>query len=218
VASHQQTHGALAARRAPAGLAAGSTLGNERLTALSGATLIALLALLGVTIIDLRPLLWLHLFVGLLLIGPVALKLGSTGYRFMRYYAGSPGYRLRGTPPALLRFFVAPAVVASTVVVFATGVALLLAGPGSRGSLLPLHKISFIVWLAFTSLHVLAHLPATARALSADLGTARAFGTPADGRPARILSVAATLVAGSVLAVVLIPRYAPWLHDQLKHR
>ena len=58
----------------------------------------------------------------------------------------------------------------STVVVFASGVALLFAGPSSRGTLLPIHKVSFIVWLAFTALHVLAHLPEICRALRADYG------------------------------------------------
>ena len=48
--------------------------------------LLVLLAVEGVTILFLRPLLSVHIFVGMLLIPPVALKLGSTGYRFVRYY------------------------------------------------------------------------------------------------------------------------------------
>ena len=43
-------------------------------------------------------LLWLHLFVGLLLIGPVVLKLASTGYRFARYYTNDAVYRRKGPP------------------------------------------------------------------------------------------------------------------------
>src|SRR5436853_3579361 len=92
--------------------AAEATTGNERLTAPTGAVLLALLPVIGLTIIQLGPLLWLHLFAGMLLIGPVALKLGSTGYRFVRYYTGSPSYRLKGPPPAPLRL-IAPLVVAS---------------------------------------------------------------------------------------------------------
>ena len=34
--------------------------------------------------------------IGMVLIPPVALKLGSTGYRFARYYLGSPVYRAKG--------------------------------------------------------------------------------------------------------------------------
>ncbi|MGZ6624610.1 MAG: hypothetical protein ACXVE8_03320, partial [Solirubrobacteraceae bacterium] len=64
-------------------LLGGGTEGNERLTVLTGALLIVLLAVLGITIVRIGQLLWLHLFLGLVLIGPVALKLASTGYRFM---------------------------------------------------------------------------------------------------------------------------------------
>jgi hypothetical protein len=66
------------------------------LTAGIGAALIVLLAALGVTIIRLRPLIWEHLFIGLLLIGPVVVKLVSTGYRFIRYYAGNAVYVRKG--------------------------------------------------------------------------------------------------------------------------
>ena len=55
---------------------------NERLTTVTGAILIVLLAVIGFTIPQLRQFIWMHLFVGLLLIGPVLLKMASTGYRF----------------------------------------------------------------------------------------------------------------------------------------
>jgi hypothetical protein len=55
----------------------GGVEGNERLTALTGLILIALLAVLGVTILRIHQLIWLHLFVGLGLLGPVALKMSS---------------------------------------------------------------------------------------------------------------------------------------------
>jgi hypothetical protein len=48
-------------------LTGGGTDGNERLTTLTGLVLIVLLAVLGVTIVRIRQLLWLHLFLGLLL-------------------------------------------------------------------------------------------------------------------------------------------------------
>src|SRR5271156_6514170 len=118
----------LARSRHPAlkDLAAGGTAGNERLTAVTGAVLIVLLAVIGVTIISISQLLWVHLFVGMLLIGPVVLKLGSTGYRFVRYYTGNPRYRRVGPPPTLLRV-IAPIVVLTTIVVLVSGVALLFA-------------------------------------------------------------------------------------------
>ena len=116
-------------------LTAGGTEGNERLTAATGVVLLVLLAALGVTILRIHPLLSEHMFLGVLLIGPVALKMGSTGYRFIRYYTAEPRYRRKGPPPLLLRLL-APLVVLSTVVVFASGVALLLIGPSSRQPLL----------------------------------------------------------------------------------
>ena len=128
-------------------LTAGGTDGNERLTVLTGLLLIVLLAVLGVTIVWIGQLLWLHLFLGLLLIGPVVLKLLSTGYRFIRYYTASTDYRRKGPPPRVLRLL-GPLVVLSTLAVFATGVGLLLLGPGSRQPLLLLHKASFIAWIA----------------------------------------------------------------------
>ena len=58
--------------------------GNERLTGLTGAVLLIGFAVEGVTILALHRLLTLHIFLGMLLIGPVALKVGSTCYRFAR--------------------------------------------------------------------------------------------------------------------------------------
>src|SRR6478735_677556 len=129
-----------------------ATEGNERLTGLTAVVLLVLLAVEGVTIVWLRPLLTVHLFVGLMLIPPVMLKLGSTGYRFARYYMRNSDYRGKGPPAALLRWS-APVVVLSTVVVLASGVWLLLAGPSSRNAVLPIHKLGFIVWLMVTSVH-----------------------------------------------------------------
>jgi hypothetical protein len=209
-------------RAHPGRLVGGGTTGNERLTAASGAVLVALLAVLGVTILRVRPLLSVHLFVGMLLIPPVLLKMASTGYRFVRYYTHDPAYRRKGPPPALMRAL-APMVVLTTVVVFASGVALLLVGPSSRGDLLPVHKVSFIAWLAFTGLHVLGHLPGLPGTLRADLHTraqvranVRAgaqLDGDAGGRAGRMLSIAGALVAGVVLAILVIPEFGPWLHS-----
>ncbi len=137
---------------------AGGTGGNERLTVQTGALLFAGLAVLGVTILRIGQLTWLHLFLGLLLIGPVGLKLASTGYRFARYYSHDPAYRRKG-PPALPLRLLAPLLVLSTLGVFATGVLLLLLGPSSRSDWMLPHKVFFFVWLAVTAVHVLGHLP-----------------------------------------------------------
>jgi hypothetical protein len=194
-------------------LADGGTTGNEQLTAVVGVVLIVLLAALGVTILRIHPLLGPHMFIGLLLIPPVLLKMASTGYRFARYYTHDAAYRDKGPPAANLRL-IAPFVVVTTVVVFASGVALMLAGPGSRAALLPLHKVSFIVWLAFTAVHVIGHLPDMPRALSARKEAGDALPGYSAGRGGRLLSLGGALVAGIVLAIVYIPQYAPWLSSQ----
>lgn len=194
-------------------LTGGGTSGNERLTATAGATLLVLLAVIGVTIIWLQPLLSVHMFVGMLLIGPLALKLASTGYRFLRYYTRNPSYRRKGPPAPALRV-IAPIVVISTIVVLASGVALLFAGPQSRNTLLPIHKLSFFVWLGFTGLHVIAHAKALPRALRADYGRSlKLSGGDVTGRAGRVLSLAGALTAGVVLAVLVIPEFGPWLHS-----
>src|SRR5205807_5844465 len=105
-------------------LTGGGTGGNEELTATTGLILIVLLAVLGVTIVSIGQLIWLHLFVGLILVGPVGLKVATAGYRFARYYARDPAYLDKGPPELLLRAL-APLVVASTVIVFASGFVLL---------------------------------------------------------------------------------------------
>lgn len=130
--------------------------GNERLTAVTGGVLLVLLAVEGVTIVFVHPLLPVHFFVGMLIVGPVLLKAGSTGYRFARYYTGAPAYRAKG-PPAPLPRLIGPFVLLSSLAVVGTGVGLAVAGPGSR-ELLFLHKASFVVWFALMAVHVLIYI------------------------------------------------------------
>jgi len=151
------------------------------------------------------------MFLGLLLIPPVALKMASTGYRFVRYYTANPRYRSKGAPPAILRLL-APIVVASTVVVFASGVALLLEGPSSRGSLLLIHKASFFVWIAVTAIHVLGHLSDLPKALTRKHEIHPELDGYGTGRAGLILSLSGALVAGVVLAILYVPQFTPWLN------
>jgi hypothetical protein len=169
--------------------------------------LIVLLAIEGATIPFLRSLLTVHIFVGMLLLGPVALKLGSTGYRFVRYYGRSSEY-VRGGPPAPgMRFFVAPVLVFSTLVLFGTGVALIVVGPGGRRVLLLLHKASFIVWVAVMSIHVLVYAIREARHAFADFGRHRVPGVAL-----RRLLVFGALAAGLLVALLTLPLAGPWHH------
>lgn len=223
----------MAAQR-PMTLARGGTTGNRLLTAQTGAILVVLLAVIGVTILRIGQLLSIHMFIGVVLIPVVLLKLSSTGYRFARYYTFNRAYRTEGPPAPLLRV-IAPMVVLSTLVVFITGVMLMIEGPGARGMLSELHKLSFIVWGVFTAMHVIGHLAEIPGALSnryanvlsgltIELETIPgmqravpvehspewdAYGT---GRAGRLLSLSGALVAGVVLALVSLTWFGPWVH------
>jgi hypothetical protein len=186
-------------------------VGNERLTAATGIVLMLLLAALGVTIVRIGQLLSVHLFIGLLLIPPIALKLASTGYRFVRYYTNNRVYRERGAPPTPLRLL-APLVVLFTVSVFATGVALLFVGPDSGGVLRLLHKASFFAWLAVTAIHVLAHLPDLSRAFLRREAGRLEYNPYVAGRTSRTMSLSGALVGGLVLALLLVPHFGSWTH------
>jgi len=186
-------------------LRTGGAEGNERLTATTAVVLVLLLAAEGVTILFLRPLLSVHVFVGMMLVPPVALKLGATGWRFARYYAGARPYRLKGPPHPLMRLVVAPVVVVSTALVFATGVALLVRGPAG-GIVLGLHKASFVVWLAATGIHVLVYVARLPRLAVSDWR--RSTRLPA--ARLRLGLVAAVLAAGGVLAGATFSLAQPW--------
>jgi hypothetical protein len=185
----------------------GGTEGNARLTATTGLLLIVLLALEGVTILFIRPLISMHVFVGLMLIPPVALKLSTTGWRFLRYYTRNRPYLLKGPPNVVMRVVVAPPVVLSTLFLFGTGIAMLIVKP-SGGILLGLHKTSFIVWIAATGVHVLVYLPRLPRLAAADLRRASPH-LPA--ARIRIGLVVASIATGAAFAAATFHLASPWL-------
>jgi hypothetical protein len=177
--------------------------GNARLTAMTGALLLLLLAAEGVTIVRIGPLLKLHVFLGALLVPPIAVKLASTIYRFGRYYGGAPPYRRKGAPPLVLRLL-GPLLVVLTVVMFASGVALLFVGIDARGTLLFLHRASFILWFAVMAVHVLGHLIEVGRIAPRDfLPSTRQRGHRGALRQLVILGA---LAVGGVLGAALLGR------------
>jgi hypothetical protein len=189
----------------------GGADGNERLTAATGAILLVLLAAEGVTILQIHRLLTAHFFIGMLLLGPVALKAASTSYRFFRYYTGAPDYRRKGPPAPLLRLL-GPFVVATSLGVFGTGIALAYTGP-QAGPWLFLHKAMFVLWFGVMSIHVLAYTWRLPRLIGSDIGVravhGRAYGALA-GRPARWLLLAASIAGGLVIAALTLHLAAPW--------
>lgn len=175
--------------------------GNERLTSSTGLVLVVLLAVETLTTLALRSYLSVHIFLGLVLLPPIGLKLASTGWRFVRYYTRVEHYRLHGPPRALLRAL-APLLVASTLSLFGSGVALIAVGNGG-GALRTLHTLSFIVWGPLMGVHVVAYLKRALRRGSADWRR-QAEVVVAGARSRRALLLG-SLVAGAILALSVYP-------------
>jgi hypothetical protein len=189
-------------------LAATGTAGNELLTCATAAVPTALLLAEGVTILWLGGLRTEHMFIGLVLIPPVLLKLGSTGYRFVRYYTRAPRYLEKGPPRLLLRVL-APVLVCSTVLVFGSGVALLLIGHRSD-IVLELHKVAFIVWSGVFGVHFLAYVPRAAGSLRSAWATRPSYRPRTPGRAITALLAVTSLCAGLALALLLLPHIGAW--------
>jgi hypothetical protein len=187
--------------------------GNERLTTTVGLVLLVLLLVETLTTLSARSLLPVHVFLGLLLLPVVALKLASVGWRFFRYYARNEPYRLEGPPRLLLRLL-APLLVASTLVVFGSGIALMVVGRGD--ALFAVHVLSFGVWGLLMIVHVLAYLARTLRVGTADW-RGRADIVVAGARSRRA-ALSGAVLAGVILALATYPAQQGWLsHRGLVH-
>jgi hypothetical protein len=206
----------------------GGAEGNERLTAMTGAVLLILLLVECYTILKIGRLLTLHVFLGMLLLGPVTLKAGSVLYRFTRYYAGSAPYRQKG-PPALLLRLIGPIIMLLTACVFGSGIMLAVIGPsyGPPSGWLTVHRISFIAWAFFIAIHVLTYVWRLPRLLAAE---ARGGSVPHDeadghagggrhasramqvlgGRGTRLALLIASLLAGLVIALLTVHLVGKW--------
>jgi hypothetical protein len=180
---------------------------NELMTVAAASVLTILLLAEGVTLLDMRGLLRAHMFIGLVLIPPVLLKLASTGYRFARYYTGAPAYREKGPPRPLLRLL-APVLVASTAMIFVSGVWLLLLGHHSD-FVLALHKVAFIVWSGAFGAHFLAYVPTAVLSLTGVARAGRADARAAGSWVAAALALTA-VGAGLVVAIELLSRIGAW--------
>ena len=180
---------------------------NARLTSLTGFVLLVALFVEGVTVLRVGALIVPHIVVGTLLLAPVALKLGTTGYKIVRYYTGSPAYVAEGPPP-LARRLLAPIVMVTTVGLLGTGVLLMLQGPSSTGRLSSLHKLFFIAWFVAMTAHVLIHVAGSLRSVAAEY-LARAPGS-LPGRGARALALVGCLLLGVGLAAWATGFTAPW--------
>jgi hypothetical protein len=144
----------------------------------------------------------------MLLVPPVLVKLASTSWRFVKYYSGSSEYREKGPPPVALRLL-GPFVVLMTVILFASGILLLVGPVAWRHDMLLLHQASFVLWFACMTVHVLGHITETARLSTQDW--VRRTRVRVVGSRWRRLSITSSLVGGLLLAAVTVPYVGPWL-------
>ncbi len=186
----------------------GGVEGNTRLTSSFAAAIFILLFLEGVTIVSIRSLLTPHVFIGVLLIPPVLMKIGSTTWRMAKYYLGNREYRFKGPPAPLLRLL-GPVVVVLTVVLLGSGVGLVVGAPVSaRPLLFTIHRASFVLWFGAMALHVLGHAVDTARFAPRDwLAYTR---RQVRGASARQWTLGGSLVVGAIAAAVVTPYAANW--------
>jgi hypothetical protein len=187
--------------------AGGDVEANARLTSSAAVLLLILLAAEGLTLPAIHALLRPHVFIGFALIPPVALKLGSTLYRFARYYTRAPAYRQKGPPPTLLRVL-GPVVVLSTALLLASGVALLFFTGTWQQRMLTLHKASFVVWFGAMTVHVVGHIIETARLGPRDWVPQRGRAVPMAAGRRWILAV--SVLAGAVLGAWGLGHISGW--------
>ena len=122
-----------------------------------------------------------------------------------------------------------PAIMLLTALVFGSGIMLAVTGPsyGPPGGWLVVHRISFLAWLFFITIHVLAHLPRLARLLAAE---ARGVSVPEGEtgghagagrharramevlgtRGARLALLIASLLAGLMIALLTVHLAGKW--------
>ena len=178
---------------------------NARLTAMTGTVLLFLFSGEVITTVLMGSLFGLHFFLGMVLIGPVCLKTGSTVWRFSRYYLGSQPYVRRGPPPTLQRVL-GPVLVLTSAGVLGTGVLLAVTGPGSSWG--RLHQLFFYLWVIIVIIHVVHYLPRLPELLASHPAE-RALQAAA-GSGARWLLLAGSLIAGLILALLTYHLRARW--------
>jgi hypothetical protein len=183
---------------------------NARLVAMSGLALLVLLPIPYGTALSLDLLWRVHYFSSLLLIPLLVVKVAGTGWRAFRYYLGDRDYRGDGPPHPMPRL-TAPILVASTLVLFGSGVVMMLGGD-RFGAWSTIHNGAAIVFTGALGLHLLAHLWDAPAEVGSDLHISRARTvTQVDvpGGRRRVAITVSAFVAGITVAMVAMPS-AQW--------
>ena len=189
--------------------------GNERLTATVGLVLIVLTLIeIGTVVFGLGQFLSLHVFVGLVLIPPVVLKLASTGWRFTRYYTRNAAYRLKGAPRLVMRLL-APLLVASTVILFGSGVAMGVLHGHALSIARQLHGPASVAWMILIGFHVLVYLRRAVVSAKEDVVPVER--SAVRGAGARTVALLVAIAAGLAAGLATVPAQHRWLHLPDKH-
>lgn len=184
---------------------------NERVTAAAAIALFVLIFFEGITLVNIGSMMTMHVVVGLILVPPVLVKLGSTGWRFVRYYTGHPDFVRKGPPMTLLRVL-APFLVVSTLVLFGSGIALVVVHH-PYGWLKVLHRYDFLLWFGVLAIHVLAYMWQVPGIVRRDVSSRRQYRkTSPRGRLVRVWLVVGSIIAGVLLAATLWPSVSAQTH------
>lgn len=189
--------------------------GNERLTAALGLLLLVpILVELVSVLLGVHGFMSLHVFVGLLLIPPVLLKLASTGWRFARYYLGSVDYVVYGPPKIAMRLL-APLLVAATVVLFGSGVAMGILHGSALGVARQLHGPASVLWIVLVGVHVIAYFKRSLTKGTEDIAASSRLSVR--GARGRAYAVVAAAAAGLVVAAAAVPAQHRWVNLHRDH-
>jgi len=173
---------------------------NERLTAIAGAILFVLIIVELIITANLRNMISFHIFVGVLLSGPLVVKMLSTGYRFVRYYTRSTEYVKSGPPKPLLRIL-APFLVLTTILVFVSG--FLIIQHWNNSLIFKVHAASVALWLPLLAIHIYAYLKKVPGLVARDLTSRSQYYIK--GRKGRIRLNVTALIIGLIAAFILTP-------------
>lgn len=176
--------------------------GNLILTSHAGLIILFALVLLYLSGLAFTPLRPVHFALGFALIPILLVKIASTAWRAISYYAGRGGYRAAGAPWLLPRLIALP-LGAAAVLATASGVVLWAQGT-DHGAWAAIHTGSVIALGIVVLVHLAVYLRRAARA------SGRSLASPAVNRPEKVIiwALLAAVVAGAI-ATGLEPTWHP---------
>ena len=175
---------------------------NKRITAIAGTVLFVLIIAELVVTMNLEGLRSQHIFIGVLLAGPLVVKMCSTGYRFFRYYTKSPEY-VRSGPPNILLRILAPVLVVITILLFISGFGLAFGGDAYEGLFHTIHEVSVTLWLPLLAVHIYAYIRKATGLIANDWTSKSKYRVP--GREGRLGINVAALILSGIAAIILTP-------------